>query len=57
MPMWSNRVWDPDDLAAELSGQRPSDEAAAEEVLDLPWFQKHQCEVAAAITSKQLDRA
>lgn len=50
VPEWGGRLWpDADDLAAELSQQRSADADVVEEVLDLPWYQLHHCEITDAI--------
>lgn len=49
-PEWGGRLWPTvEDLAAELSLQRPVGEDVLDEVLDLPWYQLHHCQVTQAI--------
>jgi len=50
MPEWAGRLWPGvDELAAELSTLRPVGTDTVDEVLDLPWYQLHHCQVSHAI--------
>lgn len=50
MPEWGGRLWPSvEDLAAELSTQRAAGVDVVDEVLDLPWYQLHHCQITDAI--------
>lgn len=50
MPEWGGRLWSTvEELAAELSTIRPVGTDVVDEVLDLPWYQLHHCQITHAI--------
>lgn len=50
LPEWGGRLWPGvEELAAELSLLRPTGTDVVDEVLDLPWYQLHTCQITDAI--------